>query len=59
MWALIGVVLSVQGVGVQPISLHPSMEECFSAREVVMASMPKPKINYETVCIRTDVFIGV
>jgi len=59
MWALIGVMLAAKGVAVQPISLHETMEECFAAREMVMTQMPKPKVNYETVCVRTDVFEGV
>ena len=59
MWALIGVMLATQGVAVQPISLHDTMEECFEAREQIMLVMPKPKINYEAVCVRTDLFEGV
>jgi len=59
MWALVAVVLSTKGVGVQPVELYKSMDDCFTAREVLMTSMPKPKVNYELVCIRTDVFEGV
>jgi len=59
MWVLVAVLLSSKGAGVQPVNLHKSMDECFMARETVMAAMPKPKINYELVCVRTDVFEGV
>ena len=58
MWALVAILLSNKGVGVQPVNLHDSMEDCFMAREVMMTAMPKPKLNYELVCIRTDVFEG-
>lgn len=56
MWALVAVLLSTKGVGVQPISVYESMEQCFQVREVYMQRMPQPKVNYEMVCIRTDVF---
>ncbi len=59
MWVLIGVMLAVQGVGAQPISPHATMEECFEAREEIMEQMPEPKINYEFVCVRTDLIEGV
>ena len=56
MWALVAVLLSAKGVAVQPIHLYNTMEECFAGREVFMLPMPKPKVNYELVCVRTDVF---
>lgn len=31
------------------------MDECFEAREYFMATAPQPKINYEAICIQTDV----
>tara|TARA_R100000388_G_scaffold94316_1_gene81143 strand:- start:894 stop:1019 length:126 start_codon:yes stop_codon:yes gene_type:complete len=33
-----------------------SLEECFKARDFLMEQAPKPKVNYESVCIKTDVF---
>jgi hypothetical protein len=32
-----------------------SMGDCFAAREYFLATAPQPKINYEAVCIQTDV----
>ena len=54
MWSLVFIAVGIKGVLAVPVSLHPTMEECFNAREVVMDELPKPKINYETVCVRTD-----
>ena len=31
-----------------------TMEDCFEARDFLIATGPKPKINYEAVCIQTD-----
>lgn len=59
MWVLVAVLLSAKGVAVQPISLYNTMEECFAGREEFMLPMPKPKVNYEFVCVRTDLFKGV
>lgn len=56
MWVLVAVMLTAQGVGVQPVSPYKTMEECFDAREVYMQRMPQPKVNYEMVCVRTDLF---
>ena len=30
------------------------MAECFEAREYFIATAPKPKIDYEAVCIQTN-----
>jgi hypothetical protein len=38
----------------QPQGPFPSMETCFEARDYFMDTAPKPKINYEAVCIQTD-----
>lgn len=54
MWALVGVVVGLAGAQAVPISLHGSMAECFEAREELSATLPKPKMNYETVCVQTD-----
>lgn len=59
MWVLVGVILTAQAVGVQPIGLYNDMAQCFSAREAYMQQMPKPKVNYEMVCIQTNLFTGV
>ena len=31
-----------------------TMAECFEAREHFINTAPKPKINYEAVCVQTD-----
>jgi len=32
----------------------PTMEVCFEERESILSTLPKPKINYEAVCIQTN-----
>ena len=54
MWALVGVIVGMFGAQAVPISLHNSMDKCFEAREDYLAQLPKPKINYEVVCVSTD-----
>ena len=54
MWFLVGIVVGIGGAQAVPVSLYKTMEECFLAREVFMEELPKPKMNYEVVCIRTD-----
>ena len=54
MWFLVGIAVGIGGAQAVPVSLHKSMDECFRAREVFMEELPKPKMNYEVVCIRTD-----
>ena len=54
MWALVGVVVGMAGAQAVPVSIHATMEQCFTAREVFMEELPKPKMNYEVVCVRTD-----
>lgn len=59
MWVLIGVLLTQESINAIPISAHTTMSTCFSAREEVMQKLPTPKINYEFVCIKTDLIEGV
>ena len=54
MWFLVGIAVGIGGAQAVPVSLYKTMEECFAAREVFMEELPKPKMNYEVVCIRTD-----
>ena len=54
MWFLVGIVVGMAGAQAVPVSIHATMDECFAAREVFMEELPKPKMNYEVVCIRTD-----
>jgi hypothetical protein len=30
------------------------MEECFGARDLFIATAPKPKMNYDAICIQTN-----
>ena len=53
-WILFIIILDSTQYYVQPNSMYTSMEKCFDAREVFMATAPKPKMNYEAVCIQTD-----
>ena len=52
------IILEVDRYYVAPQGPFPTMEVCFEAREVALSTAPKPKINYEAVCIQTDHNIG-
>lgn len=56
MWVLVVTILQVQGITVQALNLYRSMNDCFTAREQYMLKAPKPKVNYELVCVHTDLF---
>lgn len=53
-WILFIIVLEADRYYVQPNSFYPTMDKCFEARDVFMATAPQPKINYEAVCVQTD-----
>ena len=54
MWMLFVIVLEADRYFVSPQGPFPTMEVCFEARERILSTAPKPKINYEAVCIATD-----
>jgi hypothetical protein len=54
MWMLFVIVLQADSYMVAPQGPFATMDECFKARQYVIQTAPKPKINYEAVCIRTD-----
>ena len=39
---------------VKPLGVFIEMDDCFEAREYVLAQAEKPKINYEIVCVQVD-----
>ena len=53
-WILFIIMLDSDRYYVQPNSFYSTMDKCFEARGAFMATAPKPKINYEAVCIQTD-----
>ena len=55
MWMLFIIVMQAESYMVSPHGPFRTMGGCFDAREVFMKEAPKPKINYEAVCIQTDV----
>lgn len=54
LWILFILVLEPNRYYVSPQSVHSSMSECFEARDYFIGTAPKPKINYEAVCIQTN-----
>lgn len=54
-WVLFFIGLTGNQYHVQPMGIFPDMTTCFEAREVIMRSAPKPKVNYEAICIATKV----
>ena len=55
MWMLFAIIITANGYGTMPQGPFATMAECFEAREHFINTAPKPKINYEAVCIQTDV----
>lgn len=53
-WLLVGVVVQGLTVHVKPLGVFFEMDDCFQAREYVLAQAEKPKINYELVCVHID-----
>tara|TARA_E500000318_G_C3557468_1_gene211760 strand:+ start:165 stop:341 length:177 start_codon:yes stop_codon:yes gene_type:complete len=54
MWMLFAIIIGTDQYMVYPQGPFNSMEQCFEAREYFMETAPKPKINYESVCIQVD-----
>ena len=55
MWLLFAILIQSDGYAVYPQGPFMSMGDCFEARSYFLATAPQPKINYEAVCIQTDV----
>ncbi len=55
MWVLFAILIQSDGYAVYPQGPFMTMDECFEAREHFINTAPKPKMNYEAVCIQTDV----
>ena len=55
MWLLFAILIQTDGYAVFPQGPFMTMDDCFEAREYFMATAPQPRINYEAVCIQTDV----
>ena len=55
MWLLFAILIQTDGYAVFPQGPFMTMNDCFEAREVFINTAPKPKINYEAVCVQTDV----
>ena len=55
MWLLFAILSQSEGYAVYAQGPFATMDECFEAREYFMATAPQPKINYEAVCVQTDV----
>jgi len=54
MWLLFAILIQTDGYAVYPQGPFATMAECFEAREYFIATAPKPKIDYEAVCIQTN-----
>jgi len=55
MWLLFAILIQTDGYAVYPQGPFMTMNDCFEAREHFINTAPKPKLNYEAVCIQTDV----
>jgi len=55
MWLLFAILIQSDGYAVYPQGPFATMDKCFEAREYLMATAPQPKINYDAICIQTNV----
>jgi len=55
MWLLFAILIQTDGYAVFPQGPFMTMDDCFEAREYFLATAPQPKINYEAICIQTDI----
>lgn len=53
-WVLVALIFTQGEFKFIGLGVYTSMNECFVARDYFIATGPKPKINYEAVCIQTD-----
>ena len=58
MWILFVILLDAERYYVSPNGVYPSMSDCFEARDFFMSTAPQPKVNYDAICIKTDLDIG-
>ena len=53
-WVLFVLLLEAEKYYVMPQGQYLTMEDCFGAHELFMRTAPKPKINYEAICVQTN-----
>ena len=53
-WVLFVLLLEAERYYVMPQGHYMTMEECFGARDFFIATAPKPKMNYDAICIQTN-----
>jgi len=57
-WILFAILIQGKSYAVYPQGPFLSMQDCFEARDIFLSTAPKPKVNYEAVCISTDIGNG-
>ena len=57
-WVLFVILLDADRYYVSPTGFFTTMDKCFEERSRTLATFPKPKINYEAVCVRTNKIKG-
>ena len=55
MWLLFAILIQGDAYAVFPQGPFMTMDDCFKAREHFIETAPKPRINYEAVCIQTNI----
>lgn len=54
MWFLFVIGISNGMWAVTTNGPYPNMAKCFKVREALLETYPKPKIDYEAVCVRSS-----
>lgn len=58
MWILFVILIGAERYYVNPHDVYPTEMQCLEQLALFMMSGPKPKMNYEAICIQTDHNIG-
>ncbi len=58
MWVLFVILLEADKYYVSPNGVYPTEMQCLEQLTLFMMDAPKPKINYDAICIETDHNIG-
>ena len=53
-WALFIILLEAEKYYVMPQGVYETEIKCLEAQTLFMLTAPKPKMNYESICVPTD-----
>ena len=56
LWVLffVGIVELQQPAVLRPVGIYKTMDDCFTAREMLIEKLGRPVISYQAVCVAHD-----